>query len=734
MTNLIDAGLDRQHASLLNGLLQPRSVALVGATERSRWSSQTFENLRLYSPQVQVHCVSPKGGTIHGARAYTSLDDIGAPVDLVYVMTPRETVPAILQQAGTAGARAAIVLTAGFGETPDGKAYQAAAVESAAAAGVALLGPNGNGFINVNDGIVPFGLALPRLPVSGPASFILQSGGLVKPVLSLAEAWGVGVGAVACTGNEAALTAADLAAALLEDDRTGAVGLFLETIRDTEAFRHLAGRAVELDKPIVALTVGRSDAAQRAARAHTGALAADAAVTSAVLKSLGVIEVASVEEMVATTDLLARGVRPRGKRIAVVGASGGACELVAEKASELGITVPELPEPCVAALAGVLPDISQAQNPLDVTGFATVDPMLPVQALEALLAAGAEEVDAVLFQAFVLPPENTADPAAARKYFAEIARVVRSTDRPVLLQDEVAAPVSALGRYILRDEGLVRLAGVEIGLTGLAHAMHWAARRQTMLSSAPEGRAAVTLDWHGKTAPASELDCLRLLASGGVPAVPQTLAAFPREAVEAAAALKGPVALKVCSPDIAHKSDVGGVVLNVQGPAAVATAYKDIVSRVSARMPEARIDGVLVSPMRSGGLELIAGINRDPVWGPVLVLGMGGVLVEVLKDVALRPLPVTRSDVAEMLAELRAAPLFHGVRGQAPIALERLIDAVLALTDVAAALGEEFQSIEINPLRADHRTVEALDALIVWADEAVSDVEEGESHDVELQL
>jgi acetate---CoA ligase (ADP-forming) len=733
MTTVIDAGLDRQHAPLLNGLLQPRSVALVGATERSRWSSQAFENLRRYSPQVPVYCVSPKGGTVHGVRAYTSLEQIGAPIDLVYVMTPRETVPAVLQQAAAAGARAAVVLTAGFGETPDGKAYQEAAVEAATEAGVMLLGPNGNGFINVHDQVVPFGLALPRLPESGPASFILQSGGLVKPVLSLAEAWGVGVGVVACTGNEAALTAADVAAALIEDDRTGAVGLFLETIRDTDAFRRLAARAVELDKPVVALTVGRSDAAQRAARAHTGALAADAAVSSAVLKSLGVIEVASVEDMVATTDLLARGVRPRGTRIAVVGASGGACELLAEKASELGLRVPELPEACVEALADVLPDISQAQNPLDVTGFATVDPMLPVQALEALITSGAEEVDAVLFQAFVLPPDNTADPAAARRYFGEIAKAVRSADLPVLLQDEVVAPVSALGGSILGEEGLVRLPGVEVGLTGLAHAIHWVARRQSLLSQAAESRAAVALDRHSQSAPISELDCLRLLASGGVPVIPQTLAAFPRAAVEAAAALKGPVALKVCSPDIAHKSDIGGVVLNVQGAAAVATAYNDIVSGVSARMPEARIDGVLVSPMRSGGIELIAGINRDPVWGPVLVLGIGGVLVEVLKDVALRPLPVSRSDIAEMLAELRAAPLLHGLRGQPPIALERLTDAVLALTDVAAALGEEFQSIEINPLRADHRTVEALDALIVWSDEAVHRLEEGESDVVELQ-
>ncbi|MDR7085032.1 acyl-CoA synthetase (NDP forming) [Arthrobacter ginsengisoli] len=723
MTNVIDTVPDIDPASLAGRLFQPRSVALVGATDRSRWSTQTFENLRLYSPDVSVYCVSPKGGTVHGVRAYASLADIGAPVDLVYVMTPRETVPGILQQAAAAGARAAIVLTAGFGESQDGILHQSAVVAAAADAGLALLGPNGNGFINVNDRVVPFGLSLPRFPQAGPASFVLQSGGLVKPVLSLADAWGVGVGMVACSGNEAALTAADIARGLLEDDRTGAIGLFLETIRDPGAFRSLAARAVELDKPIVALTVGRSDVAKRAALAHTGALAADSAVTSAVLESLGVIEVSSIEGLVATTDLLARGIRPRGNRIAVIGASGGACELVAEKASELRIELPEFSERSLTALSAVLPDISHAQNPLDVTGFATVDPLLPVNALKAFLASGAEDVDAVLFQAVVIPPDNTPDPDAARRHFSEIAKVVRSAKLPVLLQDEVAAPVSDLGRDILAVEGLNRLAGVEIGLTSLAHAMRWSARRQALISRREDSRAAVTLGPYDKGARFSEFDALWLLASGGVPTIRQTLATTVGEAVAAATGLSGAVALKVCSPDILHKSDIGGVALNIQGADAVKEAYEGMVGRVSAALPDAQVDGVLVSPMRHGGVELVVGINRDPVWGPILVLGLGGVLVEILKDVVLKPLPVTRSEVTEMLSALRGAALLHGARGEAPVDLAQLTDAVLSLADVAAALGGDFQSIEVNPLRADHQTVEALDALILWADEATQSVE-----------
>ncbi|MFN7151159.1 MAG: CoA-binding protein, partial [Microthrixaceae bacterium] len=321
-------------------LLNPRSVALVGATERSAWSVNAHANLRRYSPQVEIHCVTRRGGTVHGQQAVTSLAQLQGRVDLAYIMTPRQTVPSMLQEAAAAGARAAVVLTAGFGELSDGVDHQRRLVAAASEAGITLLGPNGGGLLNLNDNVVAFGLHVAELPDPGAASFVLHSGGLMKPLLSLCVAWGIGVGCVVSSGNEAALTAARLAAQQLDDPRIGAVGLFLETFRDPDEFRALAARAVELDKPVVALTIGRSEAAQRAAVAHTGALAGDAAATSAVLASLGVIEVRSLEQLVATTGLLSRSFRPAGRRLGVVGASGGAGELLAEKAADVGLTLP----------------------------------------------------------------------------------------------------------------------------------------------------------------------------------------------------------------------------------------------------------------------------------------------------------------------------------------------------------------------------------------------------------
>lgn len=700
----------------LEALLRPRSIALVGATDRSAWSVQVHANLRRYSPSIAVHCVNPRGGEVHGQPAVASLADLAGQVDLVYVMTRRETVPSMLLEAAEAGAGAAIVLTAGFGEISDGSDHQQALLDAVAASGMVVLGPNGSGLINLHDGVVAFAPGVPELPETGGASFVLHSGGLMKPLLGLATAWGVGVGVLATTGNEAALTAAQLAAGLLEDPRTRAVGLFLETVRDPGRFRALAARAAELDKPLVALTVGRSEVAQRAAAAHTGALVGDAEAASAVLASLGVLEVSSVEELVATTDLLARGFRPEGGRMAVVGASGGACELLAERSAEVGLDLPMLSPEAAAALQEVLPDISHAHNPLDITGAATSDPNLPVNALDRIAEHAPGAFDAIVFQAFVLPAGPAADPevvAVQRGRFDQIAAAARRSPVPVVLQDPVAVPLNPAARAILRDTGLVRVPGSEIGLAAVGHAVRWVAHRRRILAAAPDTTALPAIDAGLVGRALSEAEALGLLSAAGVPVVPHVLATTTEQAAAAVAELGAPVALKICSPDILHKSDVGGVALGV-GPDQLTTAYDEMVARVAARMPGARIDGVLVAPMRSGGVELVVGVNRDPIWGPMLLVGLGGVFVEVLHDVAVRPLPVTAAEVREMFTGLRGAAVLQGARGRAPVDLDRVADAVLALSRLALALEESAQSIEINPLRADAGAVEALDALIVW--------------------
>ncbi|MGI5242205.1 acetate--CoA ligase family protein [Dactylosporangium sp. CA-139066] len=697
----------------LSPLFRPRSVALVGATERSNWSVNTFNNLRRYSPDVTVHCVSPSRQSVHGMLAAPTLTALGEPVDLAYIMAPRQYVPDLVREAGTLGIRGAVVLTAGFGETEDGKALQRELVAAAAETGVRVLGPNVSGYIDVGRSIVPFGLALPALADPGGASFVLQSGGLMKPVLSLANAWGIGVGSIIGTGNEAALSTTDVAAHLLDDPQTRAIGLFVEGFRDPGAFRALARRADELDRPIVALAVGRSDVARRAALSHTGSLAGDSLVTSAVLADLGVVEVHSMEELVATTGLLAAGVRPAGDRVAVVGASGGGCELIADKAADVGLRLPDLPEPAMAGLKELLPDFSDVHNPLDVTGYATVDIELPIKAAEVIAGTAADDYDVVLFQAFVTPPDDPPDPGGVRRHFTAIAETAHALGIPLLLQDEVAAGMGSFARGLFRELGLIRLPGVEVGLRALAHAVRYTGRRSRPRNPAPP-LAAPREPLPAGNGRWSEAQALAALREFGLPAVPFRIAGDEGSAVAYAREFGGPVALKVVSPDIAHKTEAGGVELGIHGDAEVAAAYRRMHDTVARRAPGAAVDGVLVAPMRAGGVELIIGVNRDPTWGPILLVGLGGVLVEVLQDVALRPLPVTADDVHTMLAGLKGAALLDGPRGTAPVDHDALARAVASVAAAAQAWGDRWESIEVNPLRVDGSLVEALDALVQW--------------------
>ncbi|MEV7005091.1 acetate--CoA ligase family protein [Streptosporangium sp. NPDC051022] len=705
-------------AESLDGMLDARSVALVGASEKSGWSRNAFANLRLHSPHVTVHCVNPRGGRVHGVTAAERLADIGEPVDLAYVMAPRDAVPDVIAEAGVAGIRNAVVLTAGFGETDEGRAHQRRLTRAAAEGAVHVLGPNTSGFVNVRRGLVACGLSMPVLPDPGGASFVLHSGGLMKPVMNLARGWGIGVGFVGSSGNEAALSAVAIARHLVESGETGAVGMFLEAFRDPAAFRELAARAVELDRPVVVLTVGRSEVAREAARSHTGALTGDAEVTAAVLGQLGVVQVHSVEELVVTTGLLSRRVRPRGNRIGVVGASGGVCGLSAETAGELGLELPALPPSTAAALGELMPDFSRPENPVDVTGFVAVQPDLPLVATRRVAETAPDSYDALLFQAFMMPRERPAVPGEGEELFRSLLDVQAGVEIPIILQSEVAAPLPDHARELFGSLGLVWLPGVHLGLRALANAVAYTARRDRIRGrTAPLPSRPTSVDADGT--PWSEARALALLDRCGVPVVPSVLARGEDEAVSAAAGFDGPVALKICSPDIAHKSDVGGVELGVLGEEAVRAAYRGLRARV-APLAEAgaRIDGVIVAPMRPAGVELVAGVRRDPVWGAVVVVGLGGVFVEVLRDVAIRALPVTADDVADMLAGLRGRALLDGVRGRAPADVGALVDVIVtmcaAVTGWCTPTGVDWDSVEINPLLATGDGAEALDALVTW--------------------
>ncbi|SDB72673.1 acetate--CoA ligase family protein [Belnapia rosea] len=694
-------------AASLESLFRARSVALVGATDRSIWSSAAHANFARIGFEGRVHVVNRKGGMVHGLAAATSCAAIGEPVDAALVMVPEAAIPEAFADLRAAGIRNAVMLTSGFAEIgAEGAARQAALLAEARAQGVTLLGPNCLGFINYADR-VPIWTTQPPLPVlpGGAIGVVSQSGATAGFIAAFAHRQGMGLSYQISTGNEADVNVARVVDFLVDDPATRVIGLFLETVHEAGTLAAAARRALAAGKPIVAIKIGASETAARAAAAHTGSLVGDDRVFEAACRQLGMIRVPSIEALVFTAGLLAQGGPIRKRGVGLVSISGGVCEMAADRAEEAGVPVPALAPETVAALRAVLPPFGTPNNPLDVTGGAMLDPAL----FERSLAPLGTDPSLGLLACFMDVPDTAEEVASYRgTIIRAIGAGFRAAGLPAVLLSVLPRPVTEAGRALLAETGITYFgSGVPEGLAAIGRALAWSARQEAGLAKAAMPPAA-------EARPRTEHATLAYLATQGVPAIPQHLAADAAAAVAAARRIGGPVAIKLASPDIAHKSDIGGVLLNLEGDAAVADGFARIMASLRAARPEARVEGVVVAPMRAGGVELFVGMLRDPLWGPAIAVGLGGVWVEALRDTSLRLLPVTPGEVLEMLAELRGARLLDGYRGSPGIDRPLAAEAVARIGDAALALGPGLAALEVNPLLAGPDGCEALDGLAVW--------------------
>lgn len=699
-------------ASGLESLFRARSVVLVGATERSVWSNAAFANFAHLGFPGRVHVVNRKGGTVYGQPAATHCAAIGEPVDAALLMVPEAAIAEAFADLNAAGIRNAVVLTSGFAEIgAEGAARQEALLAAARAERVTLLGPNCLGFINYADR-VPIWTTAPPLPVirDGRIGVVSQSGATAGFIAAFAHRQGIGLSHQVSTGNEADVSVARVVDFLVDDPATKVIGVFLETVHDAPMLADAARRALAAGKPIVAIKIGASETAARAAEAHTGSLVGDDRVFDAVCRQLGIARVDSIEDLVFTAALMAGLDGPvRDRRLGLVSISGGVCEMAADRAEDALVPVPPIAEATRAALRAELPVFGTPNNPLDVTGGAMLDPALFARSLPAF---GADPSFGMI-ACFMDLPDTAEDIAGLR---GTIVRAIGEGFRgipghkPAVMMSTTLRQVTEAGRGLLAETGIAYLGcGVQHGLGAIGRAFAWSERQARGLPAPPAPPAPAT------DRPRSEHATLAYLASRGVPAVPVTLARA-EDAAAAAAAGHGRVALKIASADIAHKSDIGGVRLNLEGEAALREAYRGILDKVRAARPDAAIDGVLVAPMRdlSAGVELFVGVLRDPLWGPAIAVGLGGVWVEALRDTAIRLLPVRPAEVLEMLDELRGARLLEGYRGRPAIDRAAVASAVARIGDAALALGPGLASLEVNPLLATAEGAEALDALAIW--------------------
>ncbi|QKG21625.1 acetate--CoA ligase family protein [Actinomadura verrucosospora] len=691
----------------VRALFNPGSIALVGASEKSGWSLSTFGNLRAHGFAGPVHLVNPRGGLVHGQPAYPSLAELPGPVDLAYVMVPTRAVLPVLREGAAAGIRNHVVLTAGFGEAgEDGARLEADVVAFAREAGLTVLGPNGNGYINAAAGITPYGLPIPPPLLRGPVGVVLQSGALASSVLAFSQARNIGLSLLTSMGNESLVTVPDVIDYLVDDPATKVIALFLESVRDPDAFARAARRALAAGKPVVALKIGRSRLASRTARAHTGALVGDDAVVDAAFRRLGVIRVRSLEDLIVTAGLLASAGPLPGPRIGVVTPSGGASEIIADRAEDEGLDLPAFTPSTVEALAEILPPFATVQNPLDVTGYVLIDRTLLGRALDVVAADPG--IDAVMLLTD-LPRFAPPDPSVPMATFAAHARRIAASPRPVVVVGNTLTDVSEFGRSVQEKTGFPHVVGgIEHGVHAIGAAVRWSAERERALARRPAAGERVAVD--GAAGVWAEHRAAALLAGAGLPVVPSELVSGDDAAVAAADRFGYPVVLKAAADGLAHKSDIGGVRLGLTGPDAVRAAYREVMAALAGHDGA----GALVQPQRTGGVELLAGIVRDPAWGLTLAVGLGGVWVEVLRDSALRLLPVDARDVREALGELRGAALLDGARGTKPADLDAVAGVVARVAALAASLGDRLESLEINPLRVDGADVEILDALVTW--------------------
>lgn len=693
----------------LKDFFSPNSVALVGASERSMWSHGIAARFREYGYDGKVFAVNRGGVEVHGYPGFTRCREIGEAVDAAYIFVPAESVYEALEDVAAAGIKSVVILTSGFAEAGEqGRELQQRISDLAEREGIAMLGPNSLGFANVEQRRV-LSIVPARLPlIAGGVGVVSQSGAVLGDITKFAHQQGVGLCFQAATGNEAQLGIADLVDYLVDMPECKAIAVFAESIRAPQRLREAALRALAARKPIIIFKVGRSEVTAKVAQAHTGSLVGDNRIFDAICEQYGLIRVDSIEELIVTAALLEKTGPLQRTGVALVSLSGGACGMFADHAQANGVELPDFSEQTRTALRKVLPEYASTLNPLDITGGAIREPELWEKTLP--LVGSDPSIGLVLVSSAV--PAQPSEKATQLAQGSSIARGLAACGVPGLLISQTLQPFSTTTREFLDETGIPGLSySIEYTVRAVGNLCRWSRRLRQRLPSLPTEADGA----HAGQTPRSEAEVLDYLRQRGVPVIPSIVAGDVETALQHVSRLDCPVAMKVASADIAHKTEVGGVRLDVQGDAAVAAAFREIMTSVGQHAPQARIDGILVAPMRNQGIELFVGTARDPQWGPVIAVGLGGIWVELLKDTAVRPLPIGQEDALEMLASLRGAQLLQGFRGAPAADLQRLAEVIVRLGDAALALGPDLQSLEINPLLVDGKRVEALDGLAIWA-------------------
>ncbi len=693
----------------LSAVFRPRAIAVVGASDDPvKIGGRPLAFLLRHGYAGRVYPVNPARATVQGLPAFPSLSAIPDAVDLAVVVVPAERVEESLEAAAAKGVQAAIVFSSGFAEVGEaGRAAQARLRALATRTGLRIVGPNCQGFAHLPSRLVatfasPFldpGLAV------GPIAMVSQSGAMAGMLYEMARAAGLGLNYWVSTGNEADVQAAEILGEVVEDPETRVACTYLEDVKDAGRLREALARAHRRGVPVFVLKSGRSAAGRRAASSHTGALAGEDAVYDAVFADWGAIRCADPAELLALPQAFLH-YRAAGSRVAILSNSGGLGVLSVDLCADLGLVPAEFTAQTTAILRAALPDFAAAANPVDLTAQMLTDPGMLTRVLPALEADPG--VDAIVFQIALLGAATDLG-----RLVGDVASVARATAKVVAVSCPQRPVVDAF-----RAGGVLAFEDPSVALRSIACLARVTARRPRWLSrvtaapppspapSRPAGRASGSF--------LNEWESQQLLAPYGLPLVDTVFVSAAAAAPDAADQVGYPVVLKVCAAGLPHKSDVGGVALGLPDRAAVAEACRRVEGAVSARAPGVPIEGFVIQRQARGALELALGVKVDPVFGPVVMVGSGGVLIEVLRDFRLLLPPIDAVAAQEALRALRIGALWDGLRGSAPLDLPAAVALLTRLGEAARALACVAREVDLNPVLVGRlgEGVTILDALV----------------------
>ncbi|HEY4664684.1 MAG TPA: acetate--CoA ligase family protein, partial [Comamonas sp.] len=688
----------------LSPLLNPQSIAVIGASNNAaRIGGMPLAHLTKFGYQGAIYPVNPKYDSVFGLPCWPTIEEVPTAPDLVVLAISAADVLPMLKRCAARGVKAAIVYAAGFAEEgAQGAAMQQELENYVASTDMVVAGPNAMGFANLNTqahtNFASVFNAVPMQDGKGTVSLLTQSGNVCSAVYAIARKLGVDFSHFINTGNEACVDFSQYLEYLAQDDVTQVVLGYIEELRDGSAFIAAAQSFAQNNKLLVLYKAGETDKGSEAVRSHTSALAGDKAIYQAAFRQLNIIQSHDFVQMAQIANLAKYRHLHAGKRVAIITISGALGAILADKFIGQGLDIPTLPQALQATLRAGIPDYGMVSNPVDVTGNVVNDPGFVRTAMEAL--AQSEAVDSIVIYAPGYMLDRMANDlcevsAQFKKLFvaidtgaAQSREQLRAGGVPVF--EDIGVAVHALSPFLLWQEQRKQNRWLQI-------------RQQNPLQ--------------GMTLPVEldELSTKQMLNGFGIGMSDERCATCSESAAQIADVIGYPVVLKILSPDIAHKTEAGGVQLNLKDAHQVQQAFDTIVRNARTYAPQAQIRGVLVSPMECGVAELIVGATRDPVFGMTLTVGLGGVLTEIYKDVSHRLLPVDKAIAHDMLQELKAYPLLQGYRGRAHADIEAACQAIAAFSDAVLALQDHIQEVEVNPLliKEQGQGVCMLDALIL---------------------